>query len=172
MWDKPGVALDFANTPEATVITERDFVFTPGPVDDLMYQPTLTAIFVARCPRAANEIPDANAPLTMVDDSYTLPVDQPEARRAKAQQLVERTQAIHQLLAPLLDPADNHVQATHEDERMALLDTIRSLEARLTDQEQQIREKNTHITSLEGLIRRIEAGWAIRMLRALRRVRG
>ena len=52
-------------------LTEKSFVFTPGQVEDMYQTFTLTAIFVARRPRPASELPDPVAPLEFVDDSFT-----------------------------------------------------------------------------------------------------
>ena len=58
----------------ASRLTEKSFVFTPGSVEDMDHTFTLTAIFVARQPRPASQLPAADAPLQFVDESFTRPV--------------------------------------------------------------------------------------------------
>lgn len=54
-------------------LTEKDFVFEKGTVDDMYQQFTLTAIFVAHKPRSETQIPEVDAPLEFVDGSFTRP---------------------------------------------------------------------------------------------------
>ena len=68
---KPGVALDFNDTPEQTQVTERDFLFERIALEDYATRGSCTVIFVARRPRAAGEVPPPGSPLTFVDDSFT-----------------------------------------------------------------------------------------------------
>lgn len=67
-FDQPGKTLDFWNQPEQTTIREQDFSFPAVPLEGL-YEPTLTAVFIARKPKAA--LPSLK--LDFVDDSYTRP---------------------------------------------------------------------------------------------------
>lgn len=55
----------------ASTLTEKNFVFTPGTVEDFYQAFTLTAIFVAQRPRLANQIPNTDAPLSFIDESFT-----------------------------------------------------------------------------------------------------
>ncbi len=84
-FNKPGVPLDFANTPERTVITEEDFFFDPVPLEHFYREPTTTAVFLARRPRA--ELPPRDLPLSFVDRSFTRP---PPAARAVPQPVTLR----------------------------------------------------------------------------------
>jgi hypothetical protein len=52
-YERPGVELNLANSPGETVIREEDFVFRPVGVDGLYDVPTITAVFTARRPVAA-----------------------------------------------------------------------------------------------------------------------
>lgn len=70
-FDKPGIALDFNDTPEQTQVTERDFLFKRIALEDYATCGTCTVIFVARRPRAAGEVPPPGSPPTFVDDSFT-----------------------------------------------------------------------------------------------------
>jgi 2-polyprenyl-3-methyl-5-hydroxy-6-metoxy-1,4-benzoquinol methylase len=66
-----GYPLDFANTPQQARIDERDFVFEPVKIDGLAY--SLSALFVARHPRAEGDLPVPGAPIAFVDDSFSRP---------------------------------------------------------------------------------------------------
>ena len=68
---KPGVALDFNDTPAQTQVTERDFLFERIALEDYATRGSCTVIFVARRPRAAGEVPPPGSPPTFVDDSFT-----------------------------------------------------------------------------------------------------
>ena len=70
-FQKPGVTLDFQNTPAQTTINEEDFVFEPVALEQLLRLPTLTAIFVVRTPRASKDLPLSDDRLTFVDKSFT-----------------------------------------------------------------------------------------------------
>lgn len=52
-------------------LTAEGFVIAPGTVDDMYRQFTLTAIFVARKPRPASELPTLGSTPQFVDDSFT-----------------------------------------------------------------------------------------------------
>lgn len=69
VFDKPGVPLDFHNTPEQTVISQKDFIFEPVSFEQFLH--SLTAVFVLRKPREEKELPPKGSPLTFVDDSIT-----------------------------------------------------------------------------------------------------
>jgi 2-polyprenyl-3-methyl-5-hydroxy-6-metoxy-1,4-benzoquinol methylase len=68
---KPGATLDFMNTPEQSSMSEKDFIFTPISMEALYKDSSLTVIFVARKPRAEDELPPPSAPLTFVEGSFT-----------------------------------------------------------------------------------------------------
>lgn len=72
-FQKPGVVLDFGNTPEQTTIDEKDFLFEPVSVEQLYEVHTLTAIFAARKPRPESQVPILGIPMTFVDESFTRP---------------------------------------------------------------------------------------------------
>lgn len=74
-FDKPGLELNFAHTPEETRINETDFIFEPVTVDDFYCRHTLTVIFVAKKPKAARATPFPNSRVTFVDDSFTRQLD-------------------------------------------------------------------------------------------------
>ncbi len=68
---KPGIALDFGDTPAQTQVTEEDFQFERIALEEFYTRGTCTVIFVARQPRAAKELPPLGSPPTFVDDSFT-----------------------------------------------------------------------------------------------------
>ena len=70
-YDKPGVELNLINSPADTVIQEQDFLFHPVAVDELHELPTISAVFTARRPIAADRLPADGAPMGFVDDSFT-----------------------------------------------------------------------------------------------------
>ncbi len=70
-FDKPGVQLDFDNSPEQTQITEKDFSFSPVTLDEFYSHHTLTVVFVAREPRFEKDVPDQESITKFVDDSFT-----------------------------------------------------------------------------------------------------
>jgi len=72
-FNKPGVPLDFNNTPEQTVINEKDFIFIPIPLEDYYTKPSLGVTFVVSKPRLKNAIPAADFQLFFVEGSYTRP---------------------------------------------------------------------------------------------------
>jgi hypothetical protein len=72
-FEKPGVALNFANAPEQTIITEKDFLFLPISLEQLCEVGALTAIFVARKPLGEGKIPSIGESIRFVDESYTRP---------------------------------------------------------------------------------------------------
>ncbi|HSQ17086.1 MAG TPA: methyltransferase domain-containing protein [Anaerolineales bacterium] len=76
-FEKPGISLDFSNTPEQTIITESDFTFTATALDEYDAN-CLTAVFVARKPKS--DLPEVR--LDFVDDSFTRPVHKPTAGQA------------------------------------------------------------------------------------------
>lgn len=70
-FEKPGIALDFGDTPAQSMVKEEDFLFERIALEEFYTRGTCTALFVARQPRAADEVPAAGSPLTFVDDSFT-----------------------------------------------------------------------------------------------------
>lgn len=68
---RPEVALDFANRPQETIVTEDDFAFLPVTLDEWLAAPTMTFVMLARSPRAHARLPTPDAPLAFVDDSVT-----------------------------------------------------------------------------------------------------
>ncbi len=69
VFNKPGVPLDFHNTPEQTVISQKDFIFEPVSFEQFVH--SLTAAFVLRKPRHEKELPLKGSPVTFVDDSVS-----------------------------------------------------------------------------------------------------
>ncbi len=65
------IPIDFLNHPDKCVITEKDFTFPPCTTEEMGTLGTLTAVFVARKPKAADEIPPAGSPVEFVDESFT-----------------------------------------------------------------------------------------------------
>lgn len=151
-FDKPGIVLDFGNSPEQTRVNEADFVIAPTALERAAETPTLTAIFVAQHPRAAREIRYPEQQLTFIDDSFTIPPDDPIAPRMSAQ-LARKIQELHQLKAQLAQR--EQMAAPPADPSQ-----IKRLEAMIT-------AKNAHIAHLEALIKRIESGRLMRGLRLL-----
>ena len=73
LFARPEVPLDFLNFPDQCVITEADFSFVPCTVEEMVTQGTLTALFLARTPRPAAELPAAHEPVELVDESTSRP---------------------------------------------------------------------------------------------------
>ena len=67
------INLDFANTPENTIVTERDFYFEPISVDEFYKKHTLTVIFVAHKPKVESAISPKSSTLKFIDESFTRP---------------------------------------------------------------------------------------------------
>ena len=78
-YELPGVELNLSNTPAETVVREEDFVFRPVGVQGLYDVPTITAVFTARHPVAADALPTPGGRLPFVDDSFTRPPPPPRA---------------------------------------------------------------------------------------------
>jgi SAM-dependent methyltransferase len=72
-FEKPDVILDFSNTPDQTVVNEKDFIFEPIPPEQFFHIHTLTVMFVVRKPRPEHELPLNGNPASFVDDSFTRP---------------------------------------------------------------------------------------------------
>lgn len=89
-FNKPGVPLDFHNTPEQTVIDEQDFVFKPIELDEYYHNLTLGVLFVARNTRRKRELPSPRRPMVFVDGSFTRP---PHASGAPPPYMVFRSRA-------------------------------------------------------------------------------
>jgi 2-polyprenyl-3-methyl-5-hydroxy-6-metoxy-1,4-benzoquinol methylase len=70
-FEKPGITLDFGNTPEQTIVNEEDFLFLPISLERLSEIGTITAMFVARNPRPKDELPSPGSGISFVDDSFT-----------------------------------------------------------------------------------------------------
>jgi len=71
---KPGVSLNFGNSPEETAITENDFIFTPVSVDDYYVSPNMLSVLMAvRQARAMDELPSLDEPIVFIDNSFTRP---------------------------------------------------------------------------------------------------
>jgi SAM-dependent methyltransferase len=58
---------------EGSPTSERDFVIARGSVAEMYEMFTLTAIFVAKSPRAVSALPSAGSPAEFVDESFTRP---------------------------------------------------------------------------------------------------
>jgi len=70
----------------ASKLTEKDFVFAPGTVDDMYKMFTLTTIFVTTNPRPENQLPAPGATLKFIDESFSRPegyIDQAVRQRLK-----------------------------------------------------------------------------------------
>lgn len=65
------LGLNFANTPEQTVISEDDFLFAAVPLEKALTLPTITSIFILGRPRPEGELPPEDGPITFVDESFT-----------------------------------------------------------------------------------------------------
>lgn len=132
-------------------ISEQSFVFAPVSADaleyrdDPQYDPTLTAIFVARRPRAPELRPGQGEPLTFVDHSFTRTGGGP----APQERWLQRVDSLEPLVVQ------------HEEERRQTLAYVRLLEETLAG-------KNRHIAHLEQTIQRLEQGRVMRLLRWLK----
>lgn len=102
VFDQPGIVLDFANSPEQTRVTERDFTFEPVTIDQAFTLPTLTTLFVARRPRIQPTLGLDVRTVPLVDDSLTIPADSPFAP-ILSRHLAERGQTIRRLDAKLTE---------------------------------------------------------------------
>lgn len=69
---RPGIPLDFPNTPRTATITEEDFDFDRVSLDELGYKrPTLTGLFVASKPNPVDRVSAFKYSMAFVDDSFT-----------------------------------------------------------------------------------------------------
>lgn len=156
-YGRMGTTPDWSQPPEQTGLTEASFVFERLALDDLHYtpgatsEPTITAIFVAHTPRNASELPDLASVPTFVDQSFTRSPSEAAIQLRLKQQVgaLEAALSIH-------------------SQHVALI------EARLAQQQQQtaaleatLQQKNEHILHLEEVIRRLESGRVMRLLRWL-----
>jgi O-antigen biosynthesis protein len=66
-----GKELNFCNTPEQTIITEKNFKFEQIPIDQYYTDHSLTIILVAEKHRPVNELPDKNETIQMIENSFT-----------------------------------------------------------------------------------------------------
>jgi predicted metalloendopeptidase len=114
-------------------------------------------VFVARKPRNKDELPAPNGSLTFVDDSFTLPDNNPNARTQAAQRLLARVHDVQRLLAAFNDQ-DEPALPSHTFVRIQELETL-------------LAAKNRHILALEDLLRRIEAGKMMRVMKIINQVR-
>ena len=71
---RPGLPLNFQNTPEQTTINETDFVFKPVSVNTYYHEPSLGVIFVIRKPRAEKKLPPSGQQITVIEKSFTRPL--------------------------------------------------------------------------------------------------
>jgi 2-polyprenyl-3-methyl-5-hydroxy-6-metoxy-1,4-benzoquinol methylase len=76
-FEKSGIELNFANTPEQTIVTEEDFLFSPISLDHLYEAGSITALFVVKKPVPKQELPLSNSVISFIDDSYTRQPDSP-----------------------------------------------------------------------------------------------
>jgi 2-polyprenyl-3-methyl-5-hydroxy-6-metoxy-1,4-benzoquinol methylase len=67
---KDGTRINPASRPDETKVRETDFIFTEGPVT-MLYRDTFTAIFVARNPVPAEELPEPGRDLLIRDHSVS-----------------------------------------------------------------------------------------------------
>jgi SAM-dependent methyltransferase len=154
--NRPDVVLDFTNTPAQTTIDETDFLIEPVSLDQLGYLPTLTVIFVARNPYPPEARPSTADRSAIIDDSFTLPLDDPAPRALIAAQLIHRAQGIERLLADIA--AATAPAAPISRPSIAELEAI-------------IAAKTSHIADLEDLIHRIHSGRLMRLLHWLNTMR-
>jgi hypothetical protein len=67
-------ALIGGRQPLSPAVDESDFVFEPIPLADFYRLPTIGAVFVARQPRPANDLPAFGALVPFVDQSFSRPL--------------------------------------------------------------------------------------------------
>jgi SAM-dependent methyltransferase len=137
-----GQIVDF-QAPTSTVIPHTAWIFEPVSFDTFVTIPTLTAIFVLQQPQTP--LPQTHSLVQMRDDSYTLHTREP-------------------LLMELASTVVQQEQQLHHAGRM-----ISQLHTDLADRDQRIAEKNAHIRHCEDVIRRLEQGRLMRLLRWLHR---
>ena len=82
------VKLDFLNKPEDCRISEEDFKFSHGTPEEMKSSGTLTALFTARRPRPAADLPAPDAPVEFIDESFSR--RPPSWLRGKASDLLRR----------------------------------------------------------------------------------
>jgi len=70
---RAGVPLDFLNTPEQSVITEEDFRFSSTSLEDFIERPSLSIVFRGRHPKSVRELPEPDAAISPIDESFTKP---------------------------------------------------------------------------------------------------
>lgn len=171
-FDKPGIVLDFTNSPEQTRVDETDFVIAPIPVEQAAQTPTLSALFVAKRPRTADQVRYPDQRLSFIDDSFTIPAGDPIAQRMSAQ-LARKMQELRQIQAQLA--AVSQSPQVNPEQITQLEAMIEAQNAHIAQLETAIGAKNAHIARLEALIKRIESGRVMRLLNQLsarlRRVR-
>ncbi len=71
IFNRQDIHFDATNTPERTVITEKDFVFPPIPFNSFYDLSTITIIMTAQKPRPIDQIPTPNEPIVFIDDSFS-----------------------------------------------------------------------------------------------------
>ena len=98
-YERPGIELNLSNSPAETVIREEDFVFRPVGIDGLYDVPTITAVFTARRPVAADALPAPGGRLSFVDDSFTRPPPPPRAPAAEVSLARRAWRALRRRLA-------------------------------------------------------------------------
>lgn len=116
-----------------------EYAFDPSEVEQPHADDVLTSVFVVRKPIRSTELP----PLTFVDQSFTRSAD-------------DRQTAI------TASVARQREQAYAELEQQ-----LARQQQRVRELEETIARKDQHILALEGLLRRIEAGRVLRVLRWL-----
>jgi SAM-dependent methyltransferase len=160
-FDSAGCVPDWHNLGDEEDVSEARFVFAPIPLEAFKYcataqsAPSITAVFVARRPRPSAEFPDVSVPLPFTDHSFTRSSAE-VAFQMRVQQQLNEIATLH------------HFQVQYNQE---LEDALQQERTRASALITAIEQKNQHIHSLEALIKQLESGRVMRLLRWLHYLR-
>jgi SAM-dependent methyltransferase len=161
------VVPNFWNSPDQTIVDENDFGFFNVTIEQIMYVPTITALFLVQKPREDENILPS---LVFIDDSFTLPPDDASVRVKVARRLFEQTQLVQELLAPLINELQrDQVVPQSESPECCSSSTVDHNYINLL--QAILEEKNEHIAYLEGLLKQIQSGRVMRVLGTVGRLR-
>lgn len=154
----PERVVDF-NRAADRAIGSGEWLFERTTLAALEHEPTLTAVFVLRRPRAQAELPPPAAPPEFVDASFTRHADQPTTARLTA--IIAQLEQGRRATAAQL--------AAQQQRQAPLEQALREQAAYAQRLEQEVARKNAHIAHCEATIERIESGRVMRIMRRLRR---
>ena len=149
------VVLDFQNSPDQTVVSEKDFALPAVAVEELYDGRSLSAVFVARKPRPQSEVAFSSLSPRFIDDSFT--------RHPSVAFLNEN--------GAWQDEHDRFVmEQTRRDQQ---IETLAQQQTRLWAYTQRIEHelarKNQHIRELELQLERVANGRLLRLVEGIKR---